>query len=164
MYTEKLWQDHVTEFEDRYEETINPDGSVTHVPIEGEIIQQGTPQNAKNFNYMEDGILAANEKAAYLMLTVLHQAQTVSNLNGEVGTVTLSNTEEYPFNNSIKTVALKQPRGNLDYRVVVESMAEDTGAVGEIIITEKQLNGFKLQHTGSAKKVNVKYIVEGGTY
>ena len=65
---------------------------------------------------------------------------------------------------SIKTVALKQPRGNLDYRVIVEAAAEDTGAVGEICITDKQVNGFKIAHTGSAKRVNVKYIVEGGTY
>ena len=56
MYQETIWQDHVTEFEDRYEERINPDGTVTHIPVEGEIIQQGTPQNAKNFNHMEDGI------------------------------------------------------------------------------------------------------------
>ena len=120
MYQETIWQDHVTEFEDRYEERINPDGTVTHIPVEGEIIQQGTPQNAKNFNHMEDGISAANETAAYIMLTLLHHGQTLENLIGEVGTVTLTNTEEYPFNNSIKTVALKQPRGNLDYRVIVE--------------------------------------------
>lgn len=164
MYIDKLWQDHVTEFEDRYEETTNPDGTVTHTPVEGEVIQQGTPQNAKNFNHMEDGILAANEKAAYIMLTLLHHGQTLENLNGEVGTVTLTNTEEYPFNNSVETVALKQPRGNLDYRVIVEAEAEDTGAVGEIRITDKQVNGFKISHTGSAKRVNVKYVVEGGTY
>ena len=36
------------------------------------------------------------------------------------------------------------------------------GAVGEIVITDKQLNGFKIEHTGSAAKVSVKYIVEGG--
>ena len=29
-------------------------------------------------------------------------------------------------------------------------------------ITDKQLNGFKIEHTGSAAKVSVKYIVEGG--
>lgn len=164
MYQEKIWQDHVTEFEDRYEETTNPDGTVTHTPVEGEVIQQGTPQNAKNFNHMEDGILAANEKAAYIMLTLLHHGQTLENLIGEVGTVTLTNSEEYPFNNSTETVALKQPRGNLDYRVIVEAVAEDTGAVGEIRITDKQVNGFKISHTGSAKRVNVKYVVEGGTY
>lgn len=164
MYQETIWQDHVTEFEDRYEETINPDGTVTHIPVEGEIIQQGTPQNAKNFNHMEDGILGGNEKAAYILLTLLHHGQTLENLIGEVGTVTLTNTEEYPFNNSTETVALKQPRGNLDYRVIVEAEAEDTGAVGEIRITDKQVNGFKIAHTGSAKRVNVKYVVEGGTY
>ena len=46
MYEQKLWQDHVTEFEDRYTESRNDDGTITHTPVEGEIIQQGTPQNA----------------------------------------------------------------------------------------------------------------------
>ena len=43
MYEQKLWQDHVTEFEDRYTESRNDDGTITHTPVEGEIIQQGTP-------------------------------------------------------------------------------------------------------------------------
>ena len=54
MYEPKLWQDHVTEFEDRYTESRNDDGTITHTPVEGEIIQQGTPQNATNFNHMEE--------------------------------------------------------------------------------------------------------------
>ena len=30
MYEQKLWQDHVTEFEDRYTESRNDDGTITH--------------------------------------------------------------------------------------------------------------------------------------
>ena len=51
MYEQKLWQDHVTEFEDRYTESRNDDGTITHTPVEGEIIQQGTPQNANGSAY-----------------------------------------------------------------------------------------------------------------
>lgn len=68
MYEPKLWQDHVTEFEDRYTESRNDDGTITHTPVEGEIIQQGTPQNATNFNHMEEGISNATETAALLAL------------------------------------------------------------------------------------------------
>lgn len=64
MYEQTLWQDHVTEFEDRYTESGNDDGTITHTPVEGEIIQQGTPQNATNFNHMENGISNATEVAA----------------------------------------------------------------------------------------------------
>ena len=53
MYEPKLWQDHVTEFEDRYTESRNDDGTITHTPVEGEVIQQGTPQNATNFNHID---------------------------------------------------------------------------------------------------------------
>lgn len=34
MYEQKLWQDHVTEFEDRYTESRNDDGTITHTPLE----------------------------------------------------------------------------------------------------------------------------------
>ena len=42
------WQDHVTEFEDRYTESKNDDGTITHKPVEGEVLQEGTPENAQN--------------------------------------------------------------------------------------------------------------------
>ncbi len=71
MYEPTFWQDHVTEFNDRFREQNNADGTITHVPIEGEIIQEGTPQNAANFNNMEMGIFAANEIAAELMRVAL---------------------------------------------------------------------------------------------
>ncbi len=66
MYEPTFWRDHVTEFNDRFREQNNADGTITHVPIEGEIIQEGTPQNAANFNNIEMGIFAASEIAAEL--------------------------------------------------------------------------------------------------
>lgn len=82
MYEPKLWQDHVTEFEDRYTESRNDDGTITHTPVEGEIIQQGTPQNATNFNHMEEGISNATETAALLALATIHQQQATADLQG----------------------------------------------------------------------------------
>ena len=78
MYEQKLWQDHVTEFEDRYTESRNDDGTITHTPVEGEIIQQGTPQNATNFNHMENGISNATETAALMALSTIHHQQTIA--------------------------------------------------------------------------------------
>ena len=81
---------------------------------------------------------------------------------GEIVEATLTNTKSYPFNNSKKTLALATPRGNLDYTVNVEAEAKDAGGVGEIHITDKQLNGFKIEYTGAAKEVTVKCTVQGG--
>ena len=98
MYEQTLWQDHVTEFEDRYTESRNDDGTITHTPVEGEIIQQGTPQNATNFNHMENGISNATEVAALMALSAVHHQQAIADLQGETKTVTLKNTQSYPFN------------------------------------------------------------------
>ena len=50
----------------------------------------------------------------------------------------------------------------MDYTVFVESSTEDAGGIGEIKITDKQLNGFKIEFTGAAKEVSVKCTVQGG--
>lgn len=73
MYKQTEWQDRVTEFEDRYIEKENPDGSFTHTPFEGEIIQVGTPQNQTNFNNMENGIQDTTLAAQILGWGNLHQ-------------------------------------------------------------------------------------------
>lgn len=164
MYEPKLWQDHVTEFEDRYTESRNDDGTITHIPVEGEIIQQGTPQNATNFNHMEDGISNAGELAALMAVEMIHKQQSVKDLAGETRTVTLTNTQEYPFNNSVKTVSLSQVRNHLDYTVTAEIMEYSGGFPGEITISAKLQNGFKVAFDGSAKSVTVKLYVKGGFY
>jgi hypothetical protein len=75
MYKWAKWQDHVTQYEDRYTETNNGDGTITHKPVEGEIIQQGTPQSATNFNHLEDGVTNAGELAALMAIEIIHQRQ-----------------------------------------------------------------------------------------
>lgn len=163
-YKRTYWLDHVTEYDNRYKEKQNADGTVTHEPVEGEVLQQGTAQNAPHFNNIEEGTFAANELGAELARMILHHARTLEQVRGEKGALTLTNSQAYPFNNSKRTVALARPRQTLDYTVTVEAAALGGGAVGEIVITDKQLNGFKIEHTGSAAKVTIKFIVEGGTY
>ena len=107
MYEWQQWQDHVTEHENRYIETQNDDGTITHEPVEGEVLQQGTPQSATNFNHMEDGISNAGELAALLATEVIHMNQRTADETGEAIILTLANNQEYPFNNSVQTVALK---------------------------------------------------------
>ena len=157
-YKRKIWQDHVTQYNDRYTETANQDGSITHTPVEGTIIQQGTPQNAANFNNMEEGIFAADQLATEAARMAKVNARGIDAVKGEVISVALTNSSAYPFNNSIKTVSLTQKKTTTDYYVDIELV----GATGEFRVTEKLLNGFKLAFTGSATAVNVICRVKGG--
>ena len=50
----KIWKDHVTQYSNRYREVQNADGTITHEAVEGEVVQEGTPQNAQNFNDLEE--------------------------------------------------------------------------------------------------------------
>jgi hypothetical protein len=144
-YARIIWQDHVVD-----QQT-------------GDVIQQGTPQSATNFNNMEEGILAANELGAVLAQQVAHNTRILADLEGEIGEVVLTNTQEYPFNDSAKTVALTKPRDTLNYWVVVEVISAD-GMSGDIRIYDKQVNGFKVAFTGSASRATIKYYVQGGMY
>lgn len=78
----------------------------------------------------------------------------------ERGTITLTNSMDFPANNSQISVALAESQENTNYIVVTE-----IGSVlnaGDIDITDKLTNGFKIAFTGSARSVPVKYTVLGG--
>ncbi|MBU5438279.1 hypothetical protein KQI42_09680 [Tissierella sp. MSJ-40] len=162
-YKRTFWQDHVTQYENRYKEIDNGDGTVTHEPVEGAVIQQGTAQNGANFNNIEEGIFAANEMGNEAIRMLQHHGQTFKKLIGEIGEVTLTNSLEYPFNNSMTTIDLVHKQDTIDYTVDID-IKNTSGDVGRIIIKDKQLNGFKIAFTGSAPSVAVRYIVKGGIY
>ncbi|MEW8997895.1 MAG: hypothetical protein AB2462_08835 [Thermoanaerobacter sp.] len=137
---------------------------VDHVVDEqGNIVQQGTPLSARNLNRIEDNTWEIHEISAVLTQQVMQHKRLLADLEGEVGQVTLTNTQAYPFNNSKITVALVKPRDTLNYTVQTEIISA-AGIPGDIKISDKQLNGFKIEFTGSATSVTVKYIVRGGMY
>ena len=56
-YNDRIgWKDHVVERPRTYTEIQNSDGSKTYTPAPGEVLQQGTPQSATNFNKMEEAL------------------------------------------------------------------------------------------------------------
>lgn len=124
----------------------------------GAVIQEGTLQSAGNFNNMEIGIEDATVAAAFLMIAT---GQLSAEVAVEEKTITLTNTQSYPFNNSQKTVSLSNTRTTTTYSVDVEVL-EHSGDVGDVLISDKLLNGFKVRFDGSAKSATVKLIIKGG--
>ena len=76
------------------------------------------------------------------------------------GQATLTNALEFPFNNSEKSVSITTQE-NAKY-VVLTEIVSAVGNPGEIEVSDKLNNGFKLSFTGSASQVVVKYTVIGG--
>lgn len=157
------WQDHVVEHPGRFSVQDLGNGMEQLTPEPGEIKKQGTPQNASNFNIMDiaafEAMLIGNENTRMLI-------QTIRDLEGVKGLmidVTLTNSQEYPFNNSKTTVSLPALRNTKDYYVIPETL-EASGEVGEYEVSEKLLNGFKLAFSGSATSVKVRCHVIGGMY
>lgn len=77
------------------------------------------------------------------------------------GTVTLTNTQAFPFNDSKQTVSISPALPDTTYAVITQ-ITSATGPAGEVEVSDKLVNGFKLNTTGSAKSVVVDYIVIGG--
>ena len=103
-----------------------------------------------------DQALLEHDEALALLNQQMQKLRVV-----ETGTVTLTNSQEFPFNNSRKTVALVTAQANSDYLVDVE-VDEANGNVGEVIVSSRMTNGFAIEFTGSATSVSVNYFVIGG--
>ena len=104
----------------------------------------------------------ARQTSAELLRAILIHDTEVSALKGEVIKKTLKNTQTYPFNNSLTSVQLSGPKVNKDYTVDIEVNGVTGGAVGDIFVSDKLVNGFKIEYTGSAKSVDVTLHIRGG--
>ena len=169
MFDRIDWKDHVVERPRTYTEVTNGDGSKTYTPAPGEVYQQGTPQSATNFNLMEDGIcdarLAEDIFYQYAKHSVIDElADHEDEFAAETGTVTLTNSNKvfFGFNNSGSTVALTKTRKTLNYDLEIVVDSYTGGQMGDVIVYDKQLNGFKLKFEGSASSAVIKYKVRGG--
>lgn len=107
---------------------------------------------------MEGGISDAHLAAALL---IIQSGLTADQVATEEKTVTLSNSQSYPFNNSTQTIALNTVRNFTDYTVEAEITAHD-GNVGDVKIFDRMLNGFKVAYDGSAKSATIKLRIKGG--
>lgn len=173
MYSVRKWVDRVTQFVNRFKETNNSDGSVTHERVDGEVLAVGTAQSAENFNHMEEGILEGSLLLAEHTRVMNEHCRDIEAMTGEMHLIYLYNSAKYPANNSKKTIALKQQRNNTDYTVNVRVVSavmpngvaldgDPAGTAGNIIVTDKLLNGFKIAYTGNAKEVTLEVEVQGG--
>ena len=158
-----LWQDDVRDPANTFTVVDNGDNTKT-IERAGELIQPGTPQSAANFNAMQNIAFEALMIATMLVQEARQHQRSIEALNeefvGQALTVEMTNSLVYPFNNSKKTVSI-ETRDDTDYRVEVEVQGA-TGNVGDIYITDKTVNTFKIQYTGSATSVTVKCFVTGG--
>lgn len=144
-YNIKQWQDHIVD------------------EVTEEVIQEGTPVSASNMNNMETGIFGADAFAAVLLQQTMQHKRNISDLEGELREISLTNNQEYPFNNSEITVALLKERDTLNYRVLTEVLSSD-GTVGRVMVYDKAKNGFKIRYTGSATSASIKCFIQGGMF
>ena len=113
-------------------------------------------------NNIEEGVFNSDQITGELLRVLLLQSDEVDSLKGETLNLKLKNTQTYPFNNSKTTVQLSKYRANKDYTIYIEVQSVTGGAVGDFVISDKMLNGFKLEYTGSASSVDVSIHVRGG--
>jgi hypothetical protein len=99
---------------------------------------------------------------AHLLLQILQLQLDVRNATGSNGTVTLTNTQRWPRNNSGATIALPFQRDTTNYTVTVEVVSATGGGAGNVWITNKLRNGFQLRYDGSATSVVIRWNVTGG--
>ena len=170
MYERTFWLDHV---EDQG----------------GEVIQEGTPLDQAHFNKMEVGIEDANLAHKIVMIFARWIERRLADIEGtsethttdiagikakdtaqdgrltaaEVKEVTLTaNSNPWPFCNDDKNVILTTVRKSTNYTVDVYVKSVADGRLGDITVSGKGTNSFKVRHDGSAKTVVLTLKITGG--
>lgn len=82
MYKKTEWKDHIVEYPERFIISANQDETSTITKAQGQIMQDGTPVNAKNLNKIEQGIfdnaVAIIENEKTVETTYLKKADVIS--------------------------------------------------------------------------------------
>lgn len=157
MYDLTNWQDRVVEFENRYNEIQNEDGTITHEAVAGEVLQEGTPQSATNFNNIEKGVF--ENRVIELLNAQMNSLASAENLENalnrvEGGTVTQNGTTI--------NVAFNSVRNNANYEVI-PVVGKSSGLTNyHFNIAAKQANGFLCDVYGEFTSVTVYFLVKGG--
>ncbi|WP_418223582.1 hypothetical protein [Clostridium isatidis] len=61
------FKDRIIEKPNTFKSTENSDGTITLIPEPGQVLQEGTPLNAANFNHLENGIIEVNAQLANIV-------------------------------------------------------------------------------------------------
>lgn len=91
-------------------------------------------------------------------LTVL-ESETAAEVKDLVLT---ANSNPWPFCNDEKSVVLTTARKNTNYTVDVYVKSVTGGLLGDITVSSKGTNSFKIRHDGSAKSVGLVLKITGG--
>jgi hypothetical protein len=142
MYKREYWKDHV-------------------VDQNNEVIQQGTLQDQAHFNNIETGIDDVSIATQILMFkSILNDYEQKEEIH--VVSLDMNSGQSWPFNNKDTIVALSILRENTNYSVDIDVLDYSGGRLGNIRVSDRALNGFKLVHDGSATTVRVKVKISGG--
>jgi hypothetical protein len=80
----------------------------------------------------------------------------------EVGTVSLTNSLQPPFNNSKQTITITKPRNLTGYFVEWQIISTSGGVANRVYISNQLTNTFDVEFDGDATTVVIKYRVSGG--
>lgn len=156
------FKNHVVETPNRVR--LSPLGNNVYdvTPVPGQTIQEGTPLGDENMNELDEKGWEALQIAKLNAILLRQHNDHIHEIEGEKIRVTLTNSQQYPFNNSAKSVKLSETKRSLDYSVLTEVVSADGGGVGDIRVTGRLLNGFTISYSGAAKSVTIDCWIQGG--
>ncbi len=139
MYNKTNWQDHV-------------------VDQNGQVIQEGTPLSAKNLNNIEQGVFISNALNAVM---AQFNRLLLDRIN-ENEVVTITDTITGADTDKSVVIPSNKLRNRTTYNVTPVIVSTTGGTAGDIIVSAKQANGFKVKYTGTATSITVALYVQGG--
>ena len=125
LYQSLAWQDHVTEHPHRRKLVPVSDGVYDLEKDQGEILRQGTPQSATNFNHMEHGILDAHIATALYVVHLRQQGWKVDQLAEVVSTLAASGIGTAYYRVEIPVTGWEEDEGGGTYALHLDIPNEE---------------------------------------
>lgn len=143
------------------------------VDQQGQVVQQGTPMSAEQFNRIEEGVEFSHNQEGNVILQAMQEIGNIKKdmltlfnqriLQGQ-STISWSPAGDlvsaYPYVLISLPVDTYSQLNAPDYDVVLSVVsADDPGKVGLLSAFDKTQNGFKVQFTGSAETVTFNWLL-----
>lgn len=140
MYKPTIWQDHV------------------------EGVQEGTDMNAANFNNIEVGTMEANALAAMNSAHQRYATDKAKETEVIVVECGLFFSPEAPSSDeTFVAIPNNVTRNNTNYSVTpIVTHSSSFPLDGIVIVSDKQVNGFKARYTGNYTQISITFLICGG--
>lgn len=120
-YNPTNWKDRIIEKPNTFNVQENSDGTVTLIPVTGQVLQQGTPLNAQNLNKIEQGLVETNSQLAQTEQVINSKIGLINHIKADKNEVRLIENKIEPEDVSDRLLGLVTGDGSINLESIPQN-------------------------------------------